>query len=95
MLLTRSPVVLSFCSNQTEFDGIFNTRNLFVGGNTRKAVNRGQNDYVPSLPLLHSQVPIFFGEVPALMREGRYHMNVCLLHLSPPGTPFLFPLTSR
>ena len=21
------------------------------------------------------------------MRDGRYHMNVCLLHLSPPGIP--------
>ncbi|CBK23596.2 Acetate:succinate CoA Transferase (ASCT) [Blastocystis hominis] len=57
-----------------EFDGIFNTRNLFVGGNTRKAVNRGQNDYVP----------IFFGEVPEFLRSGRYHLNVCLLQLSPP-----------
>ena len=57
-----------------EFDGIFNTRNLFVGGNTRKAVNSGQNDYVP----------IFFGEVPDLFRSGRYHLDVCLLQLSPP-----------
>ena len=35
-----------------EFDGIFNTRNLFVGGNTRKAVNSGQNDYVRILYVL-------------------------------------------
>ena len=35
-----------FYSLVVEFDGVFNTRNLFVGGNTRKAVNSGQNDYV-------------------------------------------------
>ena len=46
-----------------------------MGGNTRKAVNSGQNDYVP----------IFFGEVPDLFRSGRYHLDVCLLQLSPPG----------
>ena len=33
---------------------VFNTRNLFVGGNTRKAVNRGQNDYVPLSPVFHN-----------------------------------------
>jgi len=52
----------------------FHHRALFVGSNTRQAVDSGHASYVP----------IFLSDVPSLMRSGRFPIDVAILHLSPP-----------
>ena len=47
---------------------------LFVGGNSRKAVGRGQADYTPC----------FFSEVPKLFKEGILPVDVALIQVSTP-----------
>ena len=46
---------------------------LFLGGNLREAVARGDADYVP----------VFLSEVPALFRSGALPIDVALVHVSP------------
>src|SRR5579875_1598464 len=57
-----------------EFAGIFRHEALFVGSNTREAVNAGGADYIPA----------FLSEIPALFRSGRLAIDVALLNVSPP-----------
>jgi acyl-CoA hydrolase/GNAT superfamily N-acetyltransferase len=47
---------------------------FFIGPNVRDAVNEGVADYTP----------IFLGEVPALFRQKKIHLDVALVHVSPP-----------
>ena len=56
------------------FAGRFRHRALFVGANTREAVDAGRASYVP----------IFLSDVPDLFRSGHLPIDVALLHLSPP-----------
>ncbi|MEM6379378.1 MAG: acetyl-CoA hydrolase/transferase C-terminal domain-containing protein [Bacteroidota bacterium] len=52
----------------------FRVKNLFIGGNTRRAVSEGRADFVP----------IFFSDVPRLFRQGVVELDVALLQVSPP-----------
>lgn len=54
--------------------GHFRHNALFVGGNTRKALERGQGDYTPS----------FFYEVPQLFKENHLPVDVALIQVSEP-----------
>lgn len=54
--------------------GHFKVTALFVGANTRKAVEEGRADYVP----------VFLSEVPALFRNGIMPLDVALIQVSPP-----------
>lgn len=47
---------------------------LFVGSNTRKAVQTGQADFMP----------IFLSEIPRLFRDGTLPIDVALIQVSPP-----------
>jgi acyl-CoA hydrolase/GNAT superfamily N-acetyltransferase len=47
---------------------------FFIGPNVRDAVNEGVADYTP----------IFLGEVPALFRQKKIHLDVALIQVSPP-----------
>jgi 4-hydroxybutyrate CoA-transferase len=59
---------------EERFAGRFHHRALFVGPNTREAVDTGRASYVP----------VFLSDVPDLFRSGRLPIDVALLHLSPP-----------
>src|SRR5947209_10743152 len=59
---------------EERFAGRFHHRALFVGPNTREAVDTGRASYVP----------VFLSDVPDLFRSGRLPIDVTLLHLSPP-----------
>jgi acetyl-CoA hydrolase len=52
----------------------FHHRALFVGANTREAIDAGRGTYVP----------VFLSDVPDLFRSGNLPLDVALLHLSPP-----------
>ena len=52
----------------------FRFEGWFLGGGTRKSVEEGQSDYVP----------VFFHEVPALMRKGILKVDVLMVMVSPP-----------
>jgi acyl-CoA hydrolase len=52
----------------------FRVNALFLGGNVRDAVARGDADYVP----------VFLSEVPALFRRGILPLDAALVHVSPP-----------
>jgi 4-hydroxybutyrate CoA-transferase len=52
----------------------FRVNALFVGANTRQAVEEGRADYVP----------VFLSEVPSLFRTGLLPIDVALVHVSPP-----------
>lgn len=47
---------------------------IFIGPNVRAAVNEGVADYTP----------VFLGEVPALFRKKRIHLDLALVQVSPP-----------
>lgn len=57
-----------------EYEDSFRAKNLFVGSNTRRAVNDGRADFVP----------VFFSDVPRLFRRGIIQLDVALLQVSPP-----------
>lgn len=48
--------------------------NLFIGGNSRQAVDEQRADFVP----------VFFSEVPSLFRNGVIPIDVALVQVSPP-----------
>jgi acyl-CoA hydrolase len=52
----------------------FFVNNLFIGSNTRKAVDDGRADYVP----------VFLSEIPAMFRKGVLPVDVALVNVSPP-----------
>ena len=47
---------------------------LFIGKNTRDAVNEGRADFVP----------VFLSEIPKLFASGEIKIDVALIHVSPP-----------
>ncbi|MDZ7344532.1 MAG: 4-hydroxybutyrate CoA-transferase [candidate division KSB1 bacterium] len=47
---------------------------FFAGANVRQAINEGRADFIP----------IFLGEIEALISSGAIPINVALIHLSPP-----------
>ena len=49
-------------------------RALFIGSNTRDAVNDGRADFVP----------VFLSDIPNLSLSGQLPLDVALVHLSPP-----------
>lgn len=57
-----------------DMKGHFRHNALFVGGNSRKAIERNQADYTPC----------FFNEVPGLFKEGRLPIDVALIQVSRP-----------
>ncbi len=52
----------------------FTVKNLFVGGNMRKAVQEGRAEFVP----------VFLSDVPRLFRRNIIPLDVALLQVSPP-----------
>lgn len=56
------------------YQGIFKSRNFFMGGNVRKAVQEGRADYIP----------IFLSKIPSLFLEGQMPLDVALITVSPP-----------
>ena len=57
-----------------KFNESFRHNALFIGWNTRKAIQEGRADYTP----------IFLSEVPLLMMRGRMPIDVALITVSPP-----------
>src|SRR5262249_10543542 len=47
---------------------------LFIGANTRQAVNEGRAEYIP----------VFLSDVPRLFARGELRVDVALIHVSPP-----------
>lgn len=52
----------------------FRVHSMFVGHNVRQAVADARADYTP----------VFFSELPALFRNGRLKVDVCMVQVSPP-----------
>lgn len=52
----------------------FRHRALFMGGNTRAAVQSGRADFVP----------VFLSEIPRMFRDGSLPIDVALIQVSPP-----------
>jgi acetyl-CoA hydrolase len=57
-----------------EMAGHFNHISFFMGGEARNAVAEGRADFMP----------IYLYEYPLLVKQGHIHINVALIHLSPP-----------
>jgi 4-hydroxybutyrate CoA-transferase len=56
------------------FEDNFRIEPWFSGGNARAAISEGRGDFAP----------VFFHEVPILIRNGRLRCDVCLVSVSPP-----------
>ena len=54
--------------------GHFRHRALFIGSNTRQAVQDGRADFVP----------VFLSDIPHLFTSGQLPIDVALIHVSPP-----------
>src|SRR5882672_11571196 len=52
----------------------FRQNSFFIGGNVRRAVHEGVADYTP----------LFLSDIPRLFREGRMHLDMALVQVSPP-----------
>ncbi len=57
-----------------EFTKSFKLHALFIGANTRHAVNDGRADYTP----------IFLSEIPKLFTSNQVPLDACLIQVSPP-----------
>ena len=57
-----------------ELSRAFRHTAFFIGENVREAVRDGRADYLP----------VFLSEIPALLRSDRIHIDVALIHVSPP-----------
>ncbi len=57
-----------------KFKDNFRLNSVFIGDNTRKAVNQGRADYTP----------IFLSQLPALIRSERIPLDVALIQTTPP-----------
>jgi 4-hydroxybutyrate CoA-transferase len=69
--------VLTFAGGEylaPEYAKSFRHKALFIGGNSRQAVNEGRADYIP----------IFLSEVPQLFRNGSIPLDVAMIQVSPP-----------
>lgn len=60
--------------NEPEYDEMFRSNSLFVGGNSRKAIKEGRAD----------AIPIFLCEIPKLFRQNIINLDVALVSVSPP-----------
>ncbi|XP_060583073.1 4-hydroxybutyrate coenzyme A transferase-like [Ruditapes philippinarum] len=60
--------------NEPEYDHMFRSNSLFVGGNSRKAINEGRAD----------AIPIFLSEIPRLFRHKIIGLDIALVSVSPP-----------
>ncbi|XP_045162494.2 4-hydroxybutyrate coenzyme A transferase-like isoform X1 [Mercenaria mercenaria] len=60
--------------NEPEYDHMFRSNSLFVGGNSRKAIHEGRAD----------AIPIFLSEIPRLFRHKIIHLDIALVTVSPP-----------
>lgn len=69
-MVSLGPGAYTFPDNKDSFhwDG------WFTGGNTRKCLEQGHGDFVP----------VFFHEVPILMRQGHFPIDVMMVMVSPP-----------
>lgn len=61
---------------QTKYSNSFKTHSLFIGANTRQAINDGRADYIP----------IFLSEIPILFSSKQVPVDVCLIQVSPPDS---------
>jgi len=57
-----------------KFRDSFFVNNLFIGANTRAAVDEGRADYIP----------VFLSEIPHMFRHGVLPLDVAFVHVSPP-----------
>ncbi len=57
-----------------EFAGIFHDHSFFVGANVRKAVQSGLADYIP----------IFYSEIPHVLRKRIIPLDIAMVQVSPP-----------
>lgn len=61
---------------QNKYSNSFKTHSLFIGANTRQAINDGRADYIP----------IFLSEIPILFSSKQVPVDVCLIQVSPPDS---------
>lgn len=59
---------------EPKYKGTFKTNSFFAGANVRRAISDGEADYIP----------VFLSEVPGLFHKKIIHLDVALLHVSPP-----------
>ncbi|MBD78973.1 MAG: 4-hydroxybutyrate CoA-transferase [Crocinitomicaceae bacterium] len=57
-----------------KYNGVFNIKSFFVGGNIRQAVNSGRASYIP----------MFLSEIPGYFRRGEMPLDVALIQVSEP-----------
>ena len=57
-----------------EYEGHFQVKSFFVGGNIRQSVNAGRASYIP----------MFLSEIPLYLRSGAMPIDVALVQVSPP-----------
>jgi 4-hydroxybutyrate CoA-transferase len=69
--------VLTFAGGEymaPEYGKSFRHKALFIGNNSRLAVNQGRADYVP----------VFLSEAPQLFRDGSLPLDLAMIQVSPP-----------
>lgn len=59
---------------QPQYQGIFTDHSFFVGANVRRAVQSGLADYIP----------IFYSEVPSVLRRRIIPIDIAMVQVSPP-----------
>ncbi len=59
---------------EEQYEENFRVRSMFVGGNVRRAIREGRGDFLP----------IFFSEIPRMIRNGVIPVDVALVQVSPP-----------
>lgn len=59
---------------EEQYEDNFRVRSMFVGGNVRRAIREGRGDFLP----------IFFSEIPRMIRNGVIPVDVALVQVSPP-----------
>ena len=69
-ILTHGPAPYA----KRELSDHFRQNSFFIGGNVRPAVHEGVADYTP----------LFLSEIPRMFREGRMHLDIALVQVSPP-----------
>ncbi len=61
---------------EEQYEGHFRCKSFFLGANVRKATQEHRADYIP----------VFLSEIPHILRNGVFPINVALVQISPPGT---------
>ena len=59
---------------EEQYSESFHLKSMFTGGNVRKAIQEGRGDFIP----------IFFSEIPRLIRNETIPVDVALVQVSPP-----------